>query len=96
MAAKKLTPVNIDSDLHARARAAVRIVQSMGQQRYSLAQFMREAVTAQLRAISRDYNDDKPIGPDAYPLPPGRTSSVAGAENAEREADRRHHDPTGR
>jgi len=68
---EKQTATNIDSDLHARARAAVRLVKASGQ-RYTLAQFLREAITAQLRVIADDYNQGRPIAPDVDPLPPGR------------------------
>lgn len=72
--AEKLTATNIDADLHARARAAVRMVKASGEQRYSLAQFFREAITAQLRVIAEDYNGGRPIAPDSEPLRPGRVS----------------------
>ncbi|KXO95837.1 hypothetical protein AXK56_16640 [Tsukamurella pulmonis] len=72
MSQKATSPTNIDTDLLALARAAVRIVQRKTGRRYTLAQFFREATIAQLRQVSRDYNDGRPITPDETPLPPGR------------------------
>lgn len=67
----QMKTTNIDEDLHALARAAVRLVKPLNP-RYTLAQFFREAITAQLRVVADDYNDGKPITPDTTPLPPGR------------------------
>lgn len=70
MAAKRKS-VNLDEEHHDRARAAVRLVVHSGQP-YSLTQFLAEAVEAQLRRISEDYNDGRPIHADSEPLRPGR------------------------
>jgi hypothetical protein len=64
--------VNLPSEQHQRARAAVRIVERVTGRRYTIAQFLREAVDAQLRVIARDYNDDREILPDSEPLERGR------------------------
>lgn len=64
--------LNVDRQLHALARAAVRIVSRATGRRYTLAQFMREAITGQLEIVARDYNDGRPIQPDDEPLEPGR------------------------
>ena len=64
--------LNVDLELHAKARAAVRIVSRATGRRYTLAQFMREAITGQLAIVARDYNDGRPIQPDVQPLAPGR------------------------
>lgn len=67
-----VSKVNIPTDLHQRARAAVRIVQRVTGRPYTIAQFFREAIMAQLAVIARDYNGGKEIYPDAEPLDPGR------------------------
>lgn len=68
----RITTVNIPVDLHQRARAAVRIVREATGRRYTIAQFFREAITKQLNAISRDYNQGREILPDPTPLDAGR------------------------
>ncbi|MFV8227395.1 hypothetical protein [Mycolicibacterium fortuitum] len=72
--ADRTTPskVNIPRDLHQRARAAVRIVQRVTGRPYTIAQFLREAIMAQLAVIARDYNRGQEIFPDTEPLEPGR------------------------
>jgi hypothetical protein len=67
-----VTKVNIPTELHQRSRAAVRIVERVTGRRYTLAQFLREAITAQLWLIARDYNDANEIFPDSRPLERGR------------------------
>lgn len=67
-----VSKVNIPTELHHRARAAVRIVERVTGRRYTMAQFIREAMVAQLRVIEHDYNDDREILPDSQPLEPGR------------------------
>lgn len=67
-----VSKVNIPTELHQRARAAVRIVERVTGRRYTIAQFLREAIVAQLRVIARDYNSDREIYPDSEPLEPGR------------------------
>lgn len=64
--------LNVPTELHHRARAAVRIVERVTGRRYTIAQFVREAFVAQLRVIERDYNDGREILPDSQPLEPGR------------------------
>jgi len=64
--------LNVDLELHAKARAAVRIVSRATGRRYTLAQFMREAIVGQLAIVARDYCDGRSIQPDADPLAPGR------------------------
>lgn len=68
----RVSKVNIPTDLHQRARAAVRIVERVTGRRYTIAQFLREAMIAQLAVIARDYNHGREINPDADPLEPGR------------------------
>lgn len=68
----KVSKVNIPTDLHQRARAAVRIVQRVTGRSYTIAQFFREAIMAQLAVIARDYNNGQEIYPDSAPLEPGR------------------------
>lgn len=68
----KVSKVNIPTDLHQRARAAVRIVQRVTGRPYTIAQFFREAIMAQLSVIARDYNRGQEIYPDTDPLEPGR------------------------
>jgi hypothetical protein len=65
--ATAVSKVNIPTDLHQRARAAVRLIERVTGRRYTFAQFVREAVIAQLAVIT-DYN----CGPDSAPLEPGR------------------------
>ena len=65
-----LSTVNIPTDLHQRARAAVRLVERVTGRRYTFAQFVREAFIAQLAVI--DYNRGRDIYPDSAPLEPGR------------------------
>ncbi|ORX21146.1 50S ribosomal protein L7ae [Mycobacterium xenopi] len=60
------------TELHERARAAVRIVERVTGRRYTFAQFLREAITAQLGVIARDYNNNNEIFPDTRPLERGR------------------------
>ncbi|OFJ54260.1 50S ribosomal protein L7ae [Mycolicibacterium grossiae] len=60
------------TELHQRARAAVRIVERVTGRRYTIAQFLREAIVAQLAVIARDYNRGREIYPDSEPLEPGR------------------------
>lgn len=67
--------LNIDGDRHARIRAAVRVVERVTGRRYTAAEFVREAVDAQLAVVARDYNEGRPIWPDDEPLPKGRTTS---------------------
>lgn len=64
--------VNIRKDLHARARAAVRIVTKVTGRPYTMTQFLSEAVISQLNVIARDYNAGREIAPDDTPLEPGR------------------------
>lgn len=70
--ATAVSKVNIPTDLHQRARAAVRLVERVTGRRYTFAQFVREAVIAQLAVIARDYNRGRDISPDSAPLEPGR------------------------
>lgn len=70
--ATKVSKVNIPTELHQRARAAVRIVERVTGRRYTIAQFLREAIVAQLAVIARDYNRGREIYPDTEPLEPGR------------------------
>ena len=70
--ATKVSKVNIPTELHQRARAAVRIVERVTGRRYTIAQFLREAIIAQLAVIARDYNRGREIYPDRAPLEPGR------------------------
>jgi fructose/tagatose bisphosphate aldolase len=67
-----VSKVNIPTELHQRARAAVRIVERVTGRRYTISQFFREAVVAQLAIIARDYNQGREILPDTDPLDPGR------------------------
>jgi hypothetical protein len=67
-----VSKVNIPKDLHQRARAAVRIVRGVTGRPYTIAQFLREAIMAQLTVIARDYNRGREIYPDTEPLEPGR------------------------
>lgn len=69
--------VNIPTELHHRARAAVRIVRKVTGRNYSLGQFFREATAAQLTLIARDYNDGREIPPDARALNPGRPDGTS-------------------
>ena len=71
-ASAELSKVNIPKDLHLRGRAAVRIVRKVTGRRYTFAQFLREAIVAQLAVITRDYNGGHEIYPDGEPLDPGR------------------------
>ncbi|ANS32059.1 hypothetical protein R1CP_37275 (plasmid) [Rhodococcus opacus] len=64
--------VNVPHDLHALARAAVRLVRRKTGRPYSLMQFTQEAFAAQLRVIAETYNDGRAIEPDAEPLEPGK------------------------
>lgn len=63
---------NVPTELHHRARAAVRIVEKATGRSYTIAQFYREAIIAQLQLIARDYNDGREIAPDTKPLTRGR------------------------
>lgn len=70
-----VSKVNIPTELHQRARAAVRIVERVTGRRYTFAQFLREAIVAQLHVIARDYNGGEEaleILRDFDPLKPGR------------------------
>lgn len=64
--------VSIPTLLHQRARAAVRIVRRATGRRYTIAQFYREAIRAQLTVISHDYHQGREIEPDTEPLDRGR------------------------
>ena len=66
-----LSKVNIPTDLHQRARAAVRLIERVTGRRYTFAQFVGEAFIAQLAVIA-DYNRGRDIYPDSAPLEPGR------------------------
>lgn len=68
----KFSTVNIPTELHHRARAAVRIVRRVTGRPYTIGQFFREATAAQLTLIARDYNDGREIPPDNRALSPGR------------------------
>ena len=70
--ATKVSKVNIPTDLHQRARAAVRLVERVTGRRYTFAQFVREKFIAQLAVIARDYNRGRDIYPDRAPLEPRR------------------------
>lgn len=70
--ATKVSKVNIPIELHQRGRAAVRIVERVTGRRYTIAQFLREAIVAQLAVIAHDYNGGREIYPDSEPLEPGR------------------------
>lgn len=65
--------VNVPRALHARARAAVRLVRASGNSGYNMAKFTIEAFAAQLRQIEKTYNAGEAIAPDAEPLERGRT-----------------------
>ncbi len=67
-----ISKVNLPTHLTQRARAAVRIVRRVTGRPYTFAQFMVEAVSAQIAVIARDYNDGREIVPDVAPLEPGR------------------------
>lgn len=67
-----VSKVNIPTELHQRARAAVRIVERVTGRRYTIMQFVREAIVAQLAVVERDYNGGREIFLDAEPLEPGR------------------------
>ncbi len=69
--------VNIDHDQHALIRGTIRHVTKVTGRAYTLAQFVRDAFNNQLQLIWRDYNDGKPIPPDAAPLPPRTVGSYA-------------------
>lgn len=66
---------NLDSDRLALIRSAVRLIERTTGRRYSAAEFLREAVDAQLAVVAHDYNDGRPIAPDYEPLPKGRRST---------------------
>ncbi|MBE5477739.1 hypothetical protein E3G68_005072 [Mycobacteroides abscessus] len=78
--------VNVDHDRHEMARAAVRLVARQTGREYPLAQFVRDAFDAQLKLIWDEYNEGRPIRPDATRLPtrpeadrpaaPGETSAT--------------------
>lgn len=70
--AGKLSKLNVPTELHQRARAAVRIVRRVTGRRYTIAQFVTEAFVAQLAVIARDYNGGREIYPDTEPLERGR------------------------
>lgn len=61
--------VNVDHDRHEMARAAVRLVARETGREYPLAQFVRDAFDAQLKLIWDEYNEGRPIRPDATRLP---------------------------
>jgi hypothetical protein len=67
-----VSKVNVPTELHQRSRAAVRLVERVTGRRYTIAQFLREAITAQLWVIARDYNNGNEIFPDTRPLERGR------------------------
>jgi hypothetical protein len=64
--------VNVSHELHDLARAAVRLVRRKTGRPYSLTQFVREALAAQLKIIADTYNDGRAIRPDEEPLERGR------------------------
>lgn len=64
--------VNVRTDLHAKARAAVRLVSKVTGRPYTMTQFLSEAIISQLNVIARDYNGGRDIQPDGRPLEPGR------------------------
>jgi hypothetical protein len=66
--------VNLARDLHEQARAAVRIVRRATGRKYTMAQFLQEAVTAQIKSICDTFNEGRPVYPDDRPLEPGRVS----------------------
>jgi hypothetical protein len=70
-----VSKVNIPTELHQRARAAVRLVKRVTGRRYTIAQFLREAISSQLSVIARDYNQGREILPDTAPLDPGRPTT---------------------
>lgn len=70
--ARGTSTVNVPHDLHALARAAVRLVRRKTGRPYSLMQFTQEAFATQLRVIAETYNDGRAIQPDAEPLEPGK------------------------
>lgn len=63
---------NLDNERQALIRAAVRLIEKTTGRRYSAAEFLREAIDAQLTVVARDYNEGRPIAPDYEPLPKGR------------------------
>lgn len=67
--ARPHSTVNVDHDRHEMARAAVRLVARQTGREYPLAQFVRDAFDAQLQLIWDEYNDGRPIRPDATRLP---------------------------
>lgn len=73
MAERKPT-VNVDPALHARARAAVRLMRTKGRPDYTMSTFTDEAFAGQLREIETIYNDGHAIMPDPKALAPGRTA----------------------
>lgn len=88
---KSTSSINVDIELHARARAAVRIVSRATNRRYTLAQFVREAFIGQLAVLSRDYNNGREIRPDDERLDPGpvsRSGRTVTTTPTERTADR--------
>lgn len=74
MSGRPASKLNIDGDRHALIRSAVRVVERVTGRRYTAAEFLREAVDAQLGVVARDYNEGRPIRPDDEPLPKGRTT----------------------
>lgn len=70
---------DIPIELRNRARAAVDLVSTKTGHRYTLAQFMKDAISAQLEALAIDYNDGRPIEPTERPLPRGRLPKRATA-----------------
>lgn len=68
----EVSKLNVPTELHQRARAAVRLVERVTGRRYTIAQFLREAISSQLSVIARDYNQGREILPDTAPLEPGR------------------------
>ena len=68
----EVSKVNIPTELHQKARAAIRIVDRVTGRRYTIMQFISEAMVAQLDVIARDYNGGREIFLDSEPLEPGR------------------------
>lgn len=84
--ARPHSTVNVDHDRHEMARAAVRLVARQTGREYPLAQFVRDAFDAQLQLIWNEYNDGRPIRPDATRLPT-RPETVPTPTNGDSAAD---------
>lgn len=67
-AQRRHSTVNVSQEQLASARAAVRLVSRVTGRRYTMANFVREAVALQLRRICEEYNEGRPIAPDPEPL----------------------------